>query len=96
MLHATAHWRKTVHGYSGFRAPVHARLYEHLWRFPTEDGLRSLIEVGVTHLVVHTDAYDPADWAAVEARLAQFTGWLRLERVEGSGRIYALRRPDGR
>ena len=27
MLHSTAHWQKTVHGYSGIRAPLHDGLY---------------------------------------------------------------------
>jgi hypothetical protein len=93
MLHSTAHWRKTIHGYSGFRSPMHTRLYEQLWRFPSEQSLRSLIDFGVTHVIVHVDAYDPADWRAVEAQIGRLADRLRLERVEGSGRIYALRRP---
>jgi len=96
MLHSTAHWRRTVHGYSGFRSPVHTLLYEQLWRFPTDESLRSLVDFGVTHLVIHSDGYDPADWLAVEARIGRFPEWLTLERVEGPGRLYALRRPAGR
>ena len=67
-----------------------------MWRFPTDESLRSLVDFGVTHLVIHTDGYDQADWLAVEARIGRFPEWLRLVRVEGSGRLYALRRPAGR
>ena len=93
MLHSTAHWQKTVHGYSGFRSPVHTRLYEHLWRFPSAEGLRALTDFGVTRVIVHSDAYDPEEWRAVEARIARFSDWLTLEHVDGTGLSYALRRP---
>jgi len=96
MLHSTAHWQKTVHGYSGFRSPVHTDLYKHLWRFPTEAGLRALADFGVTRIIVHADAYEPADWREVDGRIGQFTDWLTLEHTEGINRSYALRRPEGR
>jgi hypothetical protein len=96
MLHSTAHWQKTVHGYSGFRSPAHAELYEHLLRFPTEEGLRALADFGVTRIIVHASAYDPADWREVEGRIGQCAQWLTLEHTEGIDRSYALRRPEGR
>ncbi len=34
MLHAMAHWQKTVHGYSGIRRPFHEELYKELSTFP--------------------------------------------------------------
>ena len=34
MLHATAHWQKTIHGYSGIRRPLHDQLYRELTTFP--------------------------------------------------------------
>jgi hypothetical protein len=94
MLHSTAHWQKTVHGYSGFRPALHEEIYAHLRRFPDEAGLRKLAEVGVTHVVVHTDFYHPADrWPEVERRLADFSDWLKLEYSAGAGRVYSLRPP---
>ena len=96
MLHSTAHWRKTIHGYSGFRSPDHTRLYEHLFRFPTDEGLRALADFGVTRIIVHSDAYDPDQWRVVESQIARFADWLQLEHTDGEGRAYALRRPEGR
>lgn len=89
MLHATAHWQKTVHGYSGIRRPLHQRLYRDLNRFPDDASLTSLRAVGVTHVVVHTDHYPPGVWPAVERRLAA-TPDLRLQHAVGAGRVYTI------
>lgn len=100
MLHATSHWRKTVEGYSGIRPPSFERLYAELLQFPDETSLRSLTDLGVSHVIVHTDLYDPAEWALVETRLREFSALLRLEQIAGPGRIYALQgapnQPTGR
>jgi hypothetical protein len=96
MLHSTAHWQKTVEGYSGFRPPLHESLYAQLVNFPDEASLRSLAQLGVRYIVVHTDLYAPGAWPAVEARVAMFADWLTLERTEGSGRVYRLRPPSER
>jgi len=93
MLHSTAHWQKTVHGYSGFRSERTQALLTELAEFPSEEGLQHLSELGVTDLVVHADLFPPGDWPVVEQRIAGFSGWLTLRHVEGAGRVYALRRP---
>jgi hypothetical protein len=93
MLHSIAHWQKTIQGYSGVQAPLHDRLYEELKYFPDERSLRSLAEVGVTHVVVHSEMFDPRQWADVEPLLAQFSAWLTLVHQEGTGRVYALHAP---
>ena len=93
MMHASAHWQKTVHGYSGFRALLHERLFQDLREFPSDEGLRRLTGLGVSRIVVHTDLYEPGEWAAVEARIGRFPDRLRLEHIEGAGRVYSLRPP---
>ena len=93
MLHSTAHWQRTVHGYSGFRSQLHQTLYERMATFPDERSLQSLADVGVTEVIVHTDLYEPAEWIEVEARIARAGAWLSLEHEEGAGRVYALRGP---
>jgi hypothetical protein len=89
MLHSMAHWQKTVHAFSSFRAPLHEKLYWELTHFPDEQSVKSLRELGVTYIVVHTELYSPEEWAAVEPRLADFPG-IRLEHQEGAGRVYAV------
>ena len=93
VLHSTAHWQKTVHGYSGFRAPLHDRLYVLLRSFPDEASLDELARLEVRYVVVHTELYPPGEWDVVAARIDRFGGRLRLEHVAGTGRVYSLSPP---
>ena len=90
MLHSTAHWQKTVHGYSGIRPPQHEALYRALLRFPDDDSVAKLEALGVTHVVVHTDLYAPDDWATVNARLTAFSPRLQFVHEETGGRVYSI------
>ena len=88
MLHSMAHWQKTVHGYSGIRQPFHAQLYDELTAFPDATSLTSLRAAGVNYVIVHTEDYGER-WPAIEEQIRK-TSALRLEHVEGSGRVYSL------
>jgi hypothetical protein len=90
MLHSMAHWQKTIHGYSGTRAPLHDELYDQLTRFPDEKSLSSLERIGVTHVVVHTDLYPAGEWPRVQSRIEQYGDRLALEHVVADGRIYRV------
>jgi PA14 domain len=90
MLHSTAHWQKTVHGYHGWRTSFHQLLYTDMQAFPDELVLARLADLGVTYIVVHTELYRPGEWSTIEARLRGVSSWLRLEHVEGAGRVYSL------
>jgi hypothetical protein len=89
MLHSTAHWQKTIHGYSGLRRPLHDELYRDLASFPDEQSLLDLRRVGVTHVVIHGADYTPDQWRDVEPRLSG-SSELRLEHSEGMDRVYSL------
>jgi len=88
MLHATAHWQKTIHGYSGIRQPFHDQLYRDLNGFPNPTSIERLHEVGVTYVVVHTEDYD-IRWRTIEEAIAR-SGALKLEYADGPGRVYSL------
>jgi hypothetical protein len=88
MRHAMAHWQKTVHGYSSLRRPLHDRLYLELAQFPDRPSIDSLRTLGVTFIVVHTEEYG-SRWASVEEEIAD-TPALKLEHVEGAGRVYSI------
>jgi hypothetical protein len=91
MLHSMAHWQRTVHGYSGMRAPLHDLLYKQLTRFPDEPKLH------VTYIVVHINEYQPGEWPAIDDRLGQYQAWLALEYQDPDARVYSLLRgPSGR
>ena len=92
MLHSMAHWQKTIHGYSGFRAPFHDQLYRDLRQFPDETSITRLREVGVNYVVVHREWYAPEEWPGVESGLARFPQ-LRLVHEEADGRVYAVEKP---
>lgn len=92
MLHAMAHWQKTVHGHSGIRPPLHVELYGQLRRFPDQTSLASLQRLGVDYLVIHPAFYRPGEWDAVRERLREFEAWLTLEHEEHGDRVYRVRR----
>jgi hypothetical protein len=89
MLHATAHWQKTVHGYSGIRRPLHDRLYQVLSTFPERASVEALRDVGVTYVVVHGGDYTADRWRQVEPLLARSAD-LRLVYADGADRVYAI------
>jgi len=91
MLHSMAHWQKTIHGFSGFEAPLHTTLYRQLRAFPDDISLQALRNLGITYLVVHRAYYPPAEWNEVEERLRRFDDQLLLQHEEGDGRVYSLR-----
>ena len=93
MLHAMAHWQKTVHGYSGMRPALHETLYRQLQRFPDDESLERLMELNVTYVVVHADQYhEPGEWPAVDERLDRYASRLSLVYKDRTARVYSLRR----
>ena len=93
MMHATAHWQRTVHGYSSLRRPLHERMYLEMTTFPDDAILAELQELGVTYVVVHTEQYPGERWKEeIEPRVVK-SQRLELLHTEGAGRVYALRRP---
>ncbi|HWI20467.1 MAG TPA: hypothetical protein VNT81_22080 [Vicinamibacterales bacterium] len=88
MLHATAHWQKTIHGYSGIRRKFHDELYDALSSFPDRDSMAGLRAAGVTYVVVHSAEYG-SRWPSVEENIKATPG-LRLTRTDGPDRVYTL------
>ena len=97
MLHSTAHWQKTIHGYSGLQPALHDALYLELLKFPADSVLARLASLGVTYVVVHSDLYRPEEWHDVDDCLARSAAWLTLRYGDATGRVYSLQqRPDAR
>jgi len=93
MLHSMAHWQKTVHGYSGIRPALHDELYQQLRRFPSQESVRRLAQLGVTYVIVHSSWFPPGERPLIEARLLRFSSSLRLEYVDPESRVYSIHRP---
>ncbi|MDP1568825.1 MAG: hypothetical protein Q8L86_02380 [Vicinamibacterales bacterium] len=92
MLHATAHWQKTVHGYSGGQPRLHDGLYDVLRGFPDRESLARLAAIGVDYVVVHPGLYEPGEWPAVRDRLPAFADQLALVYEADGDRVYRLTR----
>jgi hypothetical protein len=92
MIHSTAHWQKTVAGYSGIQAGSQDILFRQLQEFPDTVSLDTLAGIGVTFVVVHTDYYTPEQRTLLDVRIETFRDRLTLTHVEGAGRVYTLRR----
>jgi hypothetical protein len=92
MLHSMAHWQKTVHGHSGIRTPLHNRLYGEMRDFPSAASMDLLVELGVTHIVLHPRMYEPEDWREASAGFPAVRE--RLEQVydDGESQVFRLRR----
>src|SRR5881397_2274319 len=57
MLNSTRHWRRILNGYSGFRPSSYDRAYNAAKGFPSASSLMALHGFGVTHIVVHMEAF---------------------------------------
>ena len=93
MLHSTAHWQKTIHGYSGAEPPGYAELSLAMMFFPDERSLEAMADMGVTHVVVHPDLYPDDERDAAMARIDAGSDWLRPAYYGRDGRVYRLVRP---
>jgi hypothetical protein len=86
VLAAAYHRKPLVNGYSGFTPPSYARNAKALAGFPDQEALAHLHRLGVTHVVVHFDAYDDP---AGTRRAVEGFGDLRA--ASGSVAVYRLR-----
>jgi len=92
MLHSTAHWQKTVHGWAGLLPVSHFDLYDALTRFPDDESLVMLNAFNVDYVVVHRDLFLPDAWPAVEERLRSLDEALTLVFTDATSRVYAVHR----
>ncbi len=92
MLHAMAHWQKTVHGYSGGQPKLHDELYALMRSFPDDASVSRLLELGVDFVVVHPALYEPGQWELAEHRFGEHRDELELVYEAEGDRVYRLRR----
>ena len=93
MVHSTAHFQKTVMGFTGVLPPDHAQLYDEMSHFPDEASLRHLLAFHVTYVVIHGDDYSPEDYGALEAGLSRFRNYLTPIHAIGKEAVYRLHEP---
>ena len=90
MLESTAHWRPLVNGYSGLVPDSYVSVAGRLLRFPDQDAIAALREVGVTHVFVHDrELRRRAGEQAADA--VAYAPGLHLLGVEGDVSLYEVR-----
>lgn len=91
MLHSTAHWQKTVNGYSGLLPDGHQELFASMWKFPNASAIDHMTQFGVTMVVLHDDFASQEKRSATDAAMAPFADRLELLKEMPDGRVYRLR-----
>ncbi len=92
MLNSTRHWKPMVNGYSGFLPNSYRETYDHICRFPQPGALRALVDLGVTHVVLHDAALIAAAERTPSLTLVVSSGNLAIYRLDWT-RVGDLR-PD--
>jgi len=90
VLASTAHWRPLMNGYSGYVPESYVRYAREFASFPSDEAIRAMRDVGVTHVMVHLArvAGDPVDFAA---RLDACQDLELLAVAHGNLRLYRFR-----
>ena len=88
VLNSTAHWKPIVNGYSGFVPRSYPAIADALRPFPGGGSAAELRRLGVTHVVVHLDAYGSR--AGEMAAALSATAWLTLVASERDIRVYRV------
>ena len=90
VLASTEHWKPLLNGYSGFVPPSYADVSHRLARFPAQDTIELLRNIGITHVVVHPALYDREQSATILGAVADQRE-LVLIAIDGQGsRLYRV------
>ena len=57
VLASTAHWRPLMNGYSGYTPDSYQKYADAFWYFPEDWAIAAMKQAGVTHVVVHLEAF---------------------------------------
>ena len=91
MLHSMAHWKPMFGGFSGIQPPGYQDHYWTLVNFPDAPSIALLKQLGISHVILHTDLVHPTETDAVRDKYMQFADQVRLIHTEGEGRVYEVR-----
>lgn len=94
MYYSTLHWKPIANGFSGYRTQSHQLLTSRMRFLPDEAGLDLLSDMWITHLVVHTRAFEKKP-TLLRRWERQFLGRrVELVRTFGEARVYRLLEPS--
>lgn len=85
MYYSTFHGKRIANGYSGYYPPGHKLVRDAMEGFPAPRALKLLRDLGITHVLVHTDAHRTLDGQAIVKALSGLPHEAELlSRIEGS------------
>jgi hypothetical protein len=90
VLASTAHWRPLMNGYSGFTPASYQRYADSFWYFPQDWAIAAMKDAGVTHVVVHTAAFQRDNMDVVPA-LEKRSDLELMAIGDGGVRLYRMR-----
>jgi hypothetical protein len=90
VLASTAHWRPLMNGYSGYTPDSYQKFADAFWYFPQDWAIDAMKKAGVTHVVVHVDAFQ-RDHLDVLPVLEQRRDFELLAMHPGGIRLYRMR-----
>ena len=91
VLASTAHWRPLMNGYSGYTPDTYQKYADAFWYFPEDWAIKAMKDAGVTHVVVHTDAFHKDHQAVLP--VIDKRGDFELMGIGPNGiRLYRLKR----
>jgi hypothetical protein len=84
------HKKAIVNGYSGYSPPGYRVVREAMEQFPSEETFRLLEDLGVDHMVVHTDGYRGERGRDIVERLKDFSSRAGLVADANGDYLYRL------
>ena len=90
VLASTAHWRPLMNGYSGYTPESYQKYADTFWYFPQDWAIDAMKKAGVTHVVVHLEAFH-RDHMAVLPVLEKRQDFELMAIHPGGIRLYRMR-----
>lgn len=89
MYYSVYHWQPIVNGHSGFIPDKYPEIAQNAAKIPRSAAVREVHDMGVKLIVVHLAAYQPAERASLEQKLATSKD-LTLVQSFGDDRVYTV------
>ncbi len=86
MYRSTYHWKKMINGYSGFFPPSYWDMNKTLQKFPSEESIALLRELGVKYAIVHEEGFGWERWGGMKDGLSRLKHVISF----GNDHVYQL------
>jgi hypothetical protein len=90
MLYSTYHWQPLVNGYSDYIPADFRDMVVVVSSFPALESFKRLEPIAPRYVVFHMNMYDRINRPRVEARIQEFSPYLRLLIREGDVWLYEI------